>query len=69
MKVVLTSLSLAISLSLAGYAFAASPRNEPVSPFYLRRKSTLEKPSWVKNCTLIRAYPSQGLSRVTHAIT
>ncbi len=32
MKVVLTSLSLAISLSLAGYAFAASPRSEPVSP-------------------------------------
>lgn len=32
MKVVLTSLSLAISLSFAGYAFAASPRSEPVSP-------------------------------------
>lgn len=48
MKVVLTSLSLAISLSLAGYAFAASPRTNLFPPFYLRRKSTLEKPSWVK---------------------
>lgn len=69
MKVVLTSLSLAISLSLAGYAFAASPRNEPVSPILPAQEIHIGKASWVKNCTLIRAYPSQGLSRVTHAIT
>lgn len=68
MKVVLTSLSLAISLSLAGYAFAASPRSEPVSPILPAQKSTLESRVG-KNCTLIRAYPSQGLSHVTHAIT
>ncbi len=69
MKVVLTSLSLAISLSFAGYALRHRQEANLFPPFYLRRKSTLEKPSWVKNCTLIRAYPSQGLSRVTHAIT
>lgn len=68
MKVVLTSLSLAISLSFAGYAFAASPRSEPVS-ILPAQEIHIGKAELGKNCTLIRAYPNQGLSRVTHAIT